>query len=217
MNNTEINGISPLSFPGKITIGLTGPIAGGKSLALSCFKKYGAYTVSADEVNKEILDSAEIFAIISSRYAGSPVIDGGRINKKELAEIIFNFEKEKKWLEDILHPRILTKIFDLVKNTDKNLAVIELPLLFEAGLQNLFSLTMCIYVPDEKLYERAAIRGWTRQHFEKRCRGQFPLEKKCSMADLVIQNNSTQEIFEGKIRKICGLLTGPTCSGKAAL
>jgi len=191
------------SIPDKTVIGLTGPIAGGKSFVLSCFEKFGAGIVSADKLNSEILNSSEIFAIISARYSGTPVIKDGKIDKAALAEQVFSSISEKKWLEDLLHPKILRKAFDVVKNSKKELIAVEMPLLFEAGLKEKFDFTLCISADEDKLYERAASRGWSREHYKLRCLGQFTLKQKCSLADLIIQNNGTLSDIENKIRKIC--------------
>lgn len=190
-------------IPGKIVIGLTGPIAGGKSFALSCFKKYGAEAISADEVNKDIWSDPAIFDIISERYKGTNAVNGSNIDKKELAEIIFNDSGEKKWLEGILHPIILERMFNIAKKSAKRLIAAEMPLLFEAGLKDKFTFTMCIETVKDKLYDRAFSRGWTAEHYEKRCAGQFSLEKKCEMADFIIRNNGSRKDFEEKIRKFC--------------
>lgn len=193
------------SFSGKTVIGLTGPVAGGKSFALSCFSKYGADVISADEVNRTIIDTSDFFAIISERY-GSRFAKDGCLDKKKFAEYIFSDKQEKKWLEDLLHPRILKKIDEFVKLSEKEIIIVEMPLLFEAGLKNKFDLTICISADEKKLYERASCRGWTRKHYEERCSGQFPLEKKCALADFIIRNDSSPQEFEEKIRKFCRLM-----------
>ena len=193
-------------IPGKTVIGITGPIAGGKSLVLSYFRKYGAETISADEVNREILSDPAVFGIISNRYSRRKTDGTEKFGKPELAEIIFNNPEEKKWLEDFLHPKIIERSFQIALNSKKTIIAVEMPLLFEAGLGNSFSLTLCIHVPEEILYDRASVRGWTREHFEKRCAGQFPQEKKCSMADVIIQNDGSAEKLEEKIRKFCSVM-----------
>lgn len=199
------------SFPGKTVIGITGPVAGGKSLALSCFSKYGAEVISADEVNRGITDSPDFFVIISERY-GNRFSENGHLDKKKFAEYIFSNENEKKWLEELLHPIILKKIHESVGLSEKEIIVVEMPLLFEAGLKNSFDLTLCISANEKKLYERAACRGWSHSHYRKRCAGQFSPEKKCSLADFVILNDSSAQEFEEKIRKFCDLLTKRTGS-----
>jgi len=193
-------------IPGKITMGLTGPVAGGKSFALSCFKTYGAEIISADEINREVLRSPEIFAIISKRYFSAKTVQDGKLDKEALAEIIFSSEKEKKWLEGMLHPIILERSFNIAENSKRKFVAVEMPLLFEAGLKEKFSFTLCIDVSEDKLYNRARSRGWTEEHYKKRCSGQFLLEKKCAMADLIIQNNGSRKDFEEKIKKLCLLV-----------
>ena len=191
------------ALPGKVVIGITGPIAGGKSHALKCFSKYGAEIISADDINRKILSDPDIFVIIYDRYEERLGPDKNGFDKKMLAEIVFSDAEERKWLEDLLHPLILEKSFIIASKSEKKLIAIEFPLLFEAGLRNNFSLTLCINVSERNLKERIAERGWSEEHYEKRTAGQFSLQKKCSMSDLIIQNDGTPEELEEKIRKIC--------------
>lgn len=188
---------------GKISIGLTGPIASGKSFALKCFEKYGACAISTDEIGHKLLTEPSIFDTISKRYWNTSVLNAGKLDKDAFAELIFSNESERKWLESLLHPEILREAFSLASVSCEKLIVVELPLLFELGLEDKFSLTLCINSEEELLYDRALARGWSRGHCNKRFSSQFSPKQKCHRADLIINNCGTKQAFEEKIKRLC--------------
>lgn len=202
--NNEINFTN---MKGKIVIALTGPIAGGKSLALSLFEKYGAFTVSADEVNKKILTQPECYNKILERFADTPAVNKGTINRKELAAVVFKDKKQRIWLEQLLHPEILKEIYFLIKQSKQNIAVVEVPLLFERCLHKIFNLTVCLDVSKKVMLSRVGSRNWSVQEYVSRAKTQMSLKKKCALADIVIQNNGTAEELDDKIRKLMSVFS----------
>ncbi|OGR75069.1 MAG: dephospho-CoA kinase [Elusimicrobia bacterium GWC2_64_44] len=201
------------SIRGKTVIGLTGPIASGKSLALKYFIGAGAFGVSADTVTSELLTTPRIYHTISRKFSPDKIQTKGLLDKKKLAAEIFASPAKRKWLESLLHPEILRRIHSLIKESDKKLAVVEAPVLFEAGLAECFTFTVCLSAPAKTLEARALKRGWSRRQYLERVKAQLPAEEKCARADLTLDNSGGPAALAAKIRFICRFLK-ETAQGK---
>lgn len=193
----------PFGGPGRVVIGLTGPIASGKSLALDCFRKAGAFCVSADAVTAQLLTETAWCNRISRKFGPDKILTNGSIDKKKLAAEVFGSPAGRKRLENLLHPEILKRIHSLIKRSPEKIAVVETPLLFEAGLEECFTFTVCLAAPAGVLKARALSRGWTAAQYAARARAQLKAEKKYAMADLVLDNSGKPAELALKIRSVC--------------
>lgn len=198
---------------GKTVIGLTGPIASGKSLALALFIKEGALGVSADAVTASLLTEPALCNKIIRKFSPGKILTNGILDKKKLAAEVFKSPAKRRWLEGLLHPEILKRIHSLIKRSPKKIAVVEAPLLFEAGLAECFTFTVCLAAPGRTLEARARGRGWSRAQYAERARAQLAAEEKYSRADLVVENSGTQRELGEKISFICRFLK-ETAQGK---
>jgi len=192
---------------GKAVIGLTGPIASGKSLALACFIKEGACGISTDAVTAELLTTPEIYHTISKKFGPNKILTNGLLDKKKLAAEIFNSPAKRKWLESLLHPEILKRTRSLITRSKSKFAVVETPLLFEAGLAQCFTFTVCLAAPGKLLEARALKRGWSRAQYRARVKAQLGAVQKYARADIVLDNSGAPEKLAEKIRFICRFLT----------
>lgn len=202
-----------LKVKGKTVIGLTGPIASGKSLALDLFIKEGALGLSADTVSAGLLTKPALCNTIIKKFSPGKILTNGILDKKKLAAEVFKSPAKRRWLEGLLHPEILKRIHSLIKRSTKKIAVVEAPLLFEAGLAECFTFTVCLAAPAEKLEARALKRGWSRTQYAERVKAQLAPGEKYARADLVVENSGTPRELGKKIRFICRFLK-ETAQGK---
>jgi dephospho-CoA kinase len=191
---------------GKAVLGLTGPIASGKSLALKLFAREGAFVVSADAVTAQLLTTPRIYHTISHKFGPDILQNNGLLDKKRLAAEVFNSAAKRKWLERLLHPEILKLTQSLITRSPEKIAVVEAPLLFEAGLAECFMLTVCLSAPAKTLETRALKRGWTKAEYRARLAAQLPAEEKYARADLVLENSGAPRELARKIKFICRFL-----------
>ncbi len=202
-----------LKVKGKTVIGLTGPIASGKSLALALFIKEGALGVSADAVAASLLTEPALYNRILRKFSPVKILTNGILDKKKLAAEVFKSPAKRRWLEGLLHPEILKRIHSLITRSPKKIAVVEAPLLFEAGLAECFTFTVCLAAPAKVLEARALERGWGRARYAARAKAQLAAAEKCSRADLVVENSGTPRELGEKISFICRFLK-ETAQGK---
>lgn len=181
---------------GKTVIGLTGGISGGKSTALEIFKELGAQTICADELSKKY------FEVLKDKIRET----FRSCDRAEIAERVFKDDVKRKWLENLLHPLILKEAEQTIDSADKAIIVFDLPLLFEAGLENCFDLTLCIYADDKIRLARAAAKGFKEADFKARDFKQTPLWLKAQKADAVIYNNGGRKELKDKIERFFNIL-----------
>lgn len=185
-----------------LKIGLTGGIAAGKSEALKAFGRLGAATLSSDTVVHELLESDELRDRLVERW-GPEVAPEGRVERAKIGEIVFADPEQLTWLEAQIHPLVQQRtaawLMSLPAGTE--VAVVEVPLLFEAGSDAVFDLTIAVVTADEVRRERAAARGHALVD-EREARQLTQLEK-AERAEHVIANDGSVEDLE---RALSGLL-----------
>jgi dephospho-CoA kinase len=178
-----------------LKIGLTGGIAAGKSEALKAFARLGAATLSSDAVVHELLESAPLRQRLSERW-GPEVVDFEGINRAKIGEIVFADPEELSWLEEQIHPLVQeqTARWLLSLPADTEVAVVEVPLLFEAGSDKAFDTTVAVVTGDEVRRERAAARGHTL--VDEREARQLTQPEKAARAEHVVENDGSVEDLE---------------------
>jgi len=178
-----------------LKIGLTGGIAAGKSEALKAFSRLGAATLSSDAVVHELLESEPLRERLAERW-GPEVIAGGGVDRAKIGEIVFADPEELSWLEQQIHPLVQERtaewLFSLPADTE--FAVVEVPLLFEAGSDKVFDTTVAVVTGDEVRRERAAARGHAL--VDEREARQLTQPEKAERAEHVIENDGSVEDLE---------------------
>lgn len=188
-------------------IGLTGSIAAGKSAGLTALQNLGATTLSADDVVHELLATDQVRDRIVEEW-GADVAPGGKIDRSRVGAIVFDNPKKLAWLESYLHPLVLERVAEWWTNLEGRgieVAVVEIPLLFETGTDSLFDATIAIVADDDRRYERAGLRGTTL--IDGRATRQFSQQEKAERADFVVANDGTLEELEEALRQTWPQLT----------
>jgi dephospho-CoA kinase len=190
-----------------LTIGLTGGIAAGKSEALAAFARLGAATISSDAVVHELLDSEPLLGRLVERW-GERVAPRGRIDRARIGEIVFADPEQLSWLEAQIHPLVGTRIAawlgSLPEGTE--VAVVEVPLLFESEMEKVFDTTVAVVTADELRRDRAAARGHTLVA-EREAR-QLSQPDKAARAEHVVGNDGSIEDLERALSALLEKLRG---------
>jgi dephospho-CoA kinase len=188
-----------------LTIGLTGGIAAGKSEALAAFERLGAATISSDAVVHELLDSEPLLSRLVGRW-GSTVAPEGRVDRQRVGEIVFAESEELGWLESQIHPLVGERIGAWLSSlpADLEVAVVEVPLLFESGMDGVFDTTVAVVTADEMRRARAEARGHALVG-EREAR-QLTQEEKASRAEHVIENDGSIEDLEQSLSALVDTL-----------
>jgi dephospho-CoA kinase len=179
----------------SLKIGLTGGIAAGKSEALKAFGRLGAATLSSDAVVHELLESDELREKLVERW-GPEVAPDGKIDRAKIGEIVFADPEQLTWLEAQIHPLVQqrTAAWLLSLPVDTEVAVVEVPLLFEAGGDKAFDTTVAVVTADEVRRERAEARGHAL--VDEREARQMTQPEKAERAEHVVANDGSVEDLE---------------------
>jgi dephospho-CoA kinase len=188
-------------------VGLTGGVGAGKSEALAAFERAGAATLASDLVVHDLLRSDELRRRLVERW-GDGVAPRDEIDRGRVAAIVFDRLDELAWLESELHPRVGERVAEWRAGLppDTELAVVEVPLLFETGMEKLFDSVVCVVAERELREERAARRGLS--GLEGRGARQLSQEEKAARATRVISNDGSLAELDAKIVDLVGELTG---------
>jgi dephospho-CoA kinase len=186
-------------------IGLTGGIGAGKSTALSALKRRGAAVLSTDAVVHELYTSDEVRDAVLERF-GTEVAPGGVVDRAVLATRAFATPEQRAWLEGLLWPRVGARMAawrEGLEHADPppRAAVVEVPLLFESGMEGAFDATIAVLADERLRSERAAARG--HEALDQRGERQLSQAEKAERATYVVLNDGTVDELE---RKLSGVL-----------
>jgi dephospho-CoA kinase len=187
-------------------VGLTGGIGAGKSEALAALERLGAATLSTDAVTHELLSTDEVRDLLVAEL-GAEVAPDGRIDRSAVAARVFGDDEKRKWLEGILWPRVGQRVAEFRESAgDRTAAVVEVPLLFESGMEAVFDKTIAVVADEDVRAGRAAARG--HELVEARTARQLTQDEKAQKADFVVRNDGTVEELEIKLSDVLEKLRG---------
>jgi transcription termination factor Rho len=198
-----------------VVLGVTGGIGSGKSTVAQKLAAMGAILVDADKIASSLLGDRKVKEEIVEEF-GESVLDGhGSVYKTYLAHAAFESKKNLEKLNKIMHPRIKTEMKSQVEKVEKALAkkgkadkekevvVIDAPLLFEAGLDQICEATLFVDTDLETRLKRTEEqRGWTKDELERREGFQESPEKKKKKATFVLSNIQALEKLDEQIKEI---------------
>jgi dephospho-CoA kinase len=188
-----------------LKIGLTGGIAAGKSEALKAFARLGAATLSSDAVVHELLESETLRQRLTERWGPEVLADGG-VDRAKIGEIVFADPEQLTWLEAQIHPLVQERTAAWLTSlpADTEVAVVEVPLLFEAGSDKAFDTTVAVVTADEVRRERAAARGHAL--VDEREARQLTQPEKAERAEHVVENDGSVEDLERSLSALLARL-----------
>jgi dephospho-CoA kinase len=182
-------------------VGLTGGIGAGKSETLAAFERLGAATLSTDRVAHDLLEDDQVRAALVDRW-GAEIAPDGRVDRDKVSEIVFNDRDELTWLEGVTHPRVGAHVLEWRQSLDPDVAVavVEVPLLFEAAMEDAFDATVAVVADDALRDARLRERG--QGGLGGREERQLDQAEKERRADHVIRNDASLDELESEVRKV---------------
>ena len=186
------------SAAGPPTIGLAGGIGAGKSRVAALLAELGCVVSDSDADARAVLADPEVIDTLRSWWGDEVVGVDGAIDRGKVAGRVFTDVEERRRLESVLHPRIHERRAArfAAAPPDTRAFVIDAPLLFEAGLDA--ECDAVIFVDASRptrLARVAANRGWSDEELARRESAQWPIDRKRSLATLIIDNTTNDEDF----------------------
>ena len=166
--------------------------------------------VSTDEVVHELYRSDEVRSAVVERWGPEMVVDG-EVSRPAIGEHVFGAPDELKWLEGLLWPLVGKRVWEWRQDVSARdprplAAVVETPMLFEAGMEGVYDATVAVIAPEEVRSERAAGRGHAA--VDERAARQLPQEEKARRATYTVVNDGSVEDLEAKLSEVLEKLSG---------
>jgi dephospho-CoA kinase len=187
-------------------VGLTGGLGAGKSEALRALGRLGAAVLSTDDVVHELLEDREVRDLVVERL-GPGVAPNGVVDRTAVAARVFYDDEARAWLEGTLWPRVGARVAEWraeVEATDPlpPAAVVEVPLLFESGMEGAFDHTIAVVAGEEIRSARAAARGHA--GLDSRADRQLPQAEKAQRAEFVVENEGSLDDLGENLSRLLG-------------
>lgn len=182
-----------------IVLGLTGGIASGKSFVAGLLAERGAVVLDADRHAHAALADPAVVAQLVQRWGEAVLADDGRVRRSEIAARVFGEGEaataERRFLESIVHPWVRQRLNDELAQASSSgapAAVLDIPLLIEAGWAERCDAVLFVQTPEPIRRERAAERGWDAAELTRREAAQTALSEKRAAADATVPGDDPQ-------------------------
>ena len=185
-------------------LGLTGGFGCGKSSVLAFFKNAGWETCNTDEICAQLYQERNpvLMKQLRERWDERVFDASGDVKKNVIAEIVFNDDSELEWLCAVLHPLIADeahKLIDLHAGKD---FMIEVPLLFEVGWEDIFDHTVCVWADAKTREKRLLKKGFRVEEIKNRNSKQLPDDEKLEKADFGLMNDGDMEFLKKQCKEL---------------
>jgi dephospho-CoA kinase len=185
-------------------VGLTGGLGAGKSTALAALERLGASVLSSDAVVHELYEGEQLRDAVVARF-GPEVAPGGVVDRSAVARRAFADPVDRQWLEGTVWPMVGARVAGWLEEARAQTpapraAVVEVPLLFEAGLEGAYDATIAVISEESVRAQRAAARGHA--SVDERAARQLSQEEKASKATFVVHNDGTEEDLERELSSV---------------
>jgi dephospho-CoA kinase len=176
-------------------IGLTGGIATGKSTVAGMLRELGATVIDADEAARAVVEpgTAGLAAVVEA--FGPDVLEGKRLDRARLGQLVFRDAGARRKLEAITHPLVRQWMAERQQEASERgepRVVLDIPLLFENGLEVGMDAVVLVYAPPEVQLDRLVRRnGFSQEEARRRLSAQMPIDDKVARATYVIDNGGS--------------------------
>lgn len=182
-------------------IGLTGGIGSGKSTVAKMFAELGAHVIDADAVAREVVEPGTPGLAALVEEFGNGILDGDRLDRTSLAQIVFEDEGARTRLNAIIHPLIGARTAELIAALPPDAVFLhDVPLLVELHLENAYDLVVVVDAPDDVRVSRLVERGLTEDDARARIATQATREQRLAVADVVINNSGDLDQLREQVR-----------------
>lgn len=187
-----------------LKIAVTGGIGSGKSTVVDLFRAYSIAVIDTDIISRELVEhDTQIKKSIASHFGPEIFTADGRLQRKQLREIVFNNPQQREQLEEILHPAIHKKVLAELSDLTAAYCLIVIPLLFETKYPYPYDRILVIDSSEQQQIARTMARDQTQQTdveniMKVQCSRQYRLQR----ADDVIHNDGDLEQLRSQVEKL---------------
>ncbi|HEV3319262.1 MAG TPA: dephospho-CoA kinase [Solirubrobacteraceae bacterium] len=200
-----------MTSDGVPLVGLTGGMGAGKSTALAELERLGAAVLSTDTVVHELYGDERLRDAVVERWGEDIVAPDGTVDRSAVAGRVFADAQDRAWLEGMLWPLVGERVGEWLaevraRRPTPRAAVVEVPLLFEAGMEGVYDVTVAVIADEQIRRERAASRGHALQ--DARTARQLSQEEKAQRATFTIRNDGSEGELAAQLSAVLDTLGG---------
>jgi dephospho-CoA kinase len=186
------------------TVGLTGGIGSGKSTVANCFAQKGIVIVDTDKIARDVVAPGQpVLKDIESKFSTRAISSDGSLNRAFVRKKTFENVTLKQWLNQTLHPLIRNTMNKQINNAQSPYCIVDVPLLTENKMQNLFNRVLVVDCPEEMQLKRATQRDDSDEEGIKNIiKAQASREERCAIADDIILNDSSVAKVEDDVTRL---------------
>lgn len=186
-----------------MVIGITGNSGTGKSeIAKLLAKKINAEIINADLVAKKLSEPGNIYNEKIIELFGEEILENKKLNRKKLAEIVYNNSQKRELLNNLTYIYVGNEIKHMVKLTKNQNVILDVPLLFESGLDKICGFTIAVLADEKTKVERICKRDGIDENTAKsRLSIQAKIEYYKTRANYILENNG--DLNEINLEEIC--------------
>ena len=191
-----------------VVIGVTGGVGTGKSTVAKMFRDLGAVVLDADAIAHQVMEPKRLaWRKIVSAFGDGILNEDGTVNRRRLAAVVFQDPEQRRRLEAIIHPQVLRTMKQAMHRLRRQrgpaAAVLDVPLLLEAGAKELVDTLVVVTAPPEIQRERLRqAHGWSAEEIEARAGAQWELAAKVALADHIVDNSDGLETTRTQVRRV---------------
>lgn len=187
-----------------MVIGLTGSFGSGKSTVASMFADRGVPVLDADQAARDVVArGTEGLEEIVEAFGDSILTAEGELDRKKMADIVFNDPEARGKLNGIVHPRVGGAMREFLAEHDSApVQVLEIPLLLEGGSRSIVDKVVVVTTSEEARIERLKRSGYDEEEISARLASQMPQEEKVALADYVIRNDGDLKSTLGQVEEL---------------
>jgi dephospho-CoA kinase len=202
----------------NLIVGLTGGMGSGKSTAAAFFADRGFRRLDADAFVHELYRSdLEVREAVRTKLGDEMIAPDGSVRRDRISERVFSDPAALAWLEDLLHSRLYQHWREGFASAGGQTFIVEVPLLFEKGLENWFDFTVCVTTESALQLRRLEQKGIPPELARQRLAKQLPLARKCELADLVLLNDGTPDFLREQVNALADRLLNSNPTGPKAV
>jgi dephospho-CoA kinase len=191
----------------NLIVGLTGGMGCGKSTAAAFFADRGFLLVDSDAMVHDLLfTNKEVVQAIRERFGDSMFGPDGTVQRDRLGEKVFGDATALTWLEELLHSRLYANWRETFAKSEGQAFIVEVPLLFEKGLENWFDFVVCVTTESSLQLRRLEQKGIPLELAQQRLAKQLPLARKCELADHVLLNDGSPDFLREQVNVLADRL-----------
>ncbi len=190
----------------KIVLGVTGSFGSGKNTVAAMLAEQGAQVIDADRLAHDALEPGSPVHSEILRQFPDAVNAQGVLERCRLAEVVFKDAMRLKALEALIHPYVFRRIDEETVRARAKWVVLNVPLLYETGLDKKCRLVIYVHAPVEKIRERLMQRGFSEDEIQARQQAQMAPDEKIKKADAVIKNGGPIQKTRDEVVRLFGKL-----------